>query len=69
MSSESTATPAPSGLFATIRTRLSNRPDSEHEQALIRLVIAIIVSGYFFTSATIDNLIFQGLSPSFYLCL
>ncbi|MDH3563190.1 MAG: ATP-binding protein, partial [Gammaproteobacteria bacterium] len=69
MSSESTATPAPSGLFATIRTRLSNRPDSEHEQALIRLVIAIIVSGYFFTSATIDNLIFQGLSPSLYLCL
>ncbi|MCR4300413.1 MAG: GGDEF domain-containing protein [Sulfuricaulis sp.] len=46
MSSESTATPAPRGLFVTIRERLAGRSDSEHEQSLIRVVIASLVLLY-----------------------
>jgi len=46
MSSEYTAPPASSGLFATIRARLSNRPDSEHEQAAIRIALVSLASAY-----------------------
>jgi diguanylate cyclase len=49
MNSGTTATPAYRGLFASLRNRLAQRPDSEHEQALIRLVIAIIGVLYVFT--------------------
>lgn len=42
MSSESTATPAPRGLFAAVREKLARRPDSEHTQALVRIAIASI---------------------------
>ena len=34
--------------FSTIKTRLQNRPDSEHEQALFRILIAGIITVYFF---------------------
>ena len=43
------------GIYAAIREKLARRPDSEHEQALIRLAIAVIIVGYFFTSAIIDG--------------
>ena len=33
-------------LFATVRQRLSNRPDSEHGQAIIRLAILLVVLVY-----------------------
>lgn len=35
-----TATPVQRGLFATIRERCSQRPESEHIEALVRIVIA-----------------------------
>jgi two-component system sensor histidine kinase RpfC len=42
-----------------IKARLSNRPDSEHEQALIRVVIAFIIFNYFSisnsTQVSLDN--------------
>lgn len=34
------------GMFRTIRARLSDRPDSEHGQALVRLVIALLILVY-----------------------
>jgi two-component system sensor histidine kinase RpfC len=43
--------------------RLKNRPDSEHEQALIRLAIAVIIVGYFFTSALLDGEITENEYP------
>src|SRR5690606_35531700 len=33
-------------VFATVRGRLSGRPDSEHAQALVRLVIAVLILAY-----------------------
>ena len=42
---------------------LSQRSDSEHEQALIRLAIAVIIVGYFFTSAILDGEITQSEYP------
>jgi two-component system sensor histidine kinase RpfC len=49
-----------------IKARLSNRPDSEHEQALIRVVIAFIIFTYFSISnsaqVSLDN---AGVSPAF----
>lgn len=48
MNSETAATPVHRGLFATIRERLAGRSDSEHAQAIIRIVIACIVWVYIF---------------------
>lgn len=42
MNSETNVTSIHRGLFAALRDRLAQRPDSEHAQAFIRLVIAII---------------------------
>jgi two-component system, sensor histidine kinase RpfC len=57
MSSDPTATPVSRGLFATIRTRLSNRPDSEHEQAAIRVALGLLVSAYLVVTVYIDDVI------------
>ncbi len=46
MSSETTTTPAPRGLFAAVRERLARRSDSEHMQALVRIAIASIIFLY-----------------------
>jgi diguanylate cyclase (GGDEF)-like protein len=46
MNSETTATPMHRGLFASLRDRLAQRPDSEHQAALIRIVIALIAGCY-----------------------
>jgi len=50
-------------IIARLREKLSQRPDSEHEQALIRLAIAVIIVGYFFISAIIDGEITQSEYP------
>jgi len=42
-----------SGLIETIKARVRNRPDSEFEQATIRIVIATIVTFYFVVSGVI----------------
>jgi diguanylate cyclase (GGDEF)-like protein len=46
MNSETTATPVHRGLFADLRDRLAQRPDTEHQAALIRIVIALIAGCY-----------------------
>jgi diguanylate cyclase (GGDEF)-like protein len=46
MNPETTATPVRHGLFATLRDRLVQRTDTEHEAALIRIVFAVLVSCY-----------------------
>ena len=46
MSTETSALPAYRGMLANLRERLERRPDSEHSQALIRVVIACIVLLY-----------------------
>jgi len=46
-------------IFSRLRQRLSGREDSEHEQAIIRLVVGLIVLGYFFSSLygnRVDNI-------------
>lgn len=45
------------GIFASLRERLAQRPDSEHEQALIRLVIGLIASAYLIHSVLTDGVI------------
>lgn len=44
-------------MLKPILERLKNRPDSEHEAALIRVVLAIIVSSYVAIVTRIDNVI------------
>ncbi|MHB1140826.1 MAG: ATP-binding protein [Sulfuricaulis sp.] len=51
-------------IFAGLRERLAQRPDSEHEQALIRLALAVIIVGYFFISAILDGVITQDEHPA-----
>lgn len=46
MSGETTSTSVSRGLFATVRERLAERPDSEHIQALVRIAIASIIFLY-----------------------
>lgn len=46
MNLEAKATPVRQGMFASLRERLAQRPDSEHEAALIRIVLALISACY-----------------------
>lgn len=57
MSSEATTTPVRRSLFAALRDRLAQRPDSEHAQAFIRLVIAVIGVVYVFFMDSAGKLI------------
>ena len=43
--------------FSLIKRRIQNRPDTEHEQALIRLVIVSIVCSYFYIYGQKESLI------------
>ncbi len=43
--------------FSLIKRRVQNRPDTEHEQALIRLVIVSIVCSYFYIYGQKESLI------------
>ncbi len=56
MNSETTVTAVQRGLFATLRERLAKRSDSEHVQALVRVVIACIVWLYIFYLSANDKL-------------
>jgi diguanylate cyclase (GGDEF)-like protein len=56
MNSETATTPVHRGLFATVRERLAGRSDSEHIQALVRVVIACIVWLYIFYLNASDKL-------------
>lgn len=54
-------------LGTVIRSRFSNRPDSEHQQALVRLIIAALILCYMLGLATtaprhLDNAFFWALS-------
>ncbi len=48
-------------MFAQLRLRLAKRPDSEHAQAMVRLVIACLIVGYllFLQSASDDRGIYR----------
>src|SRR5262245_53916572 len=48
-------------LLTRLRGRLSGRPDSEHEQALIRVAIATGILLYFIVVDIIANEVTQGL--------
>jgi len=50
-------TPVPKGMFAAIREKFANRPDSEHEQAGIRLVIGLLGSAYLINAVLKDDVI------------
>ncbi|MHB8624432.1 MAG: diguanylate cyclase domain-containing protein [Sulfuricaulis sp.] len=52
MNSETSATPTLSTLFTSLRAKLAQRPDSEHAQAVIRIVIANIVLLYLYYANT-----------------
>ena len=69
MSLETSTTSVDRSIFAFLRKRLAQRADSEHEQALVRLSIAVIVFTYFFTSAVGDGTMFQNRSPALLLCI
>ncbi|MCP4406905.1 MAG: response regulator [Gammaproteobacteria bacterium] len=43
-------------VFKTITQRLKNRPDSEHEQAILRVVIVFLVLMYFFSPTYISGI-------------
>jgi two-component system sensor histidine kinase RpfC len=43
--------------FAKLRDRLKNRPDSEHEQATIRVAIVAIIASYLTVSALLDGVL------------
>ncbi|MHB8237288.1 MAG: hypothetical protein ACYDDD_07485, partial [Acidithiobacillus ferrivorans] len=44
------------GLFRALSGRLSRRTDSEHEQAIVRMVIGLLVYIYIFSSAYVSLL-------------
>ena len=62
MSSETATAAAPRGPFAWIRARLANRPDSEHAQAMIRIIISLVLTFYVITIANKDGI----YSPEFW---
>lgn len=47
--------PLLSNLWAVIRQRLKNRPDSEHEQATLRLVIGLAIFSYLYFAVSWDG--------------
>ena len=57
MGSDSNRKAIRKGLFASFRERLASRPDSEHEQAAIRLAIGVLGSAYLINAVLADNII------------
>ena len=55
MGSDSNKTPIRKGLFASFRERLARRPDSEHEQAAIRIGISLALTAYVITVANANS--------------
>ena len=54
-------------LVSFVRERLARRPDSEHEQALIRIVIVSMIFGYFHTGYFASDLSATSLQTSRFL--
>ena len=44
------------GVLARLRARLAARPDTEHEQALVRVVVGALVLVYLLPGASLANL-------------
>jgi len=59
------APPAKPGLLARLRARLANRPDSEHEQALVRLIVGSVLFVYLLPKALTDPAGQQGVDQLF----
>lgn len=57
MSNENSTAPAQHGMFVSLRERLARRSDSEHTQAMIRLVIGVLGSAYLFNAVLKHNII------------
>ena len=55
MTTHSTPSRSPSAFLASIRERLKKRPDSEHEQAAIRIVIGFAIIAYLFLALAQAN--------------
>lgn len=53
---ETALTPASHGLFASLRDRLTQRPDTEHQAAIIRLLIAVISGSYLAVAVSTNGL-------------
>jgi diguanylate cyclase (GGDEF)-like protein len=53
---ETALPPASRGLFASLRERLAKRPDTEHQAAIIRIVIALIVSCYLMVTIRMNGI-------------
>ena len=53
---ETALPPASRGLFASLRERLAERPDTEHQAAIIRLAIAVISGSYLAVAVNMNGL-------------
>jgi len=48
-------TPGWRGALVRVRARLAARPDTEHEQALVRLVLGVLILGYLVLAAGVQQ--------------
>lgn len=62
--SSATRRPARTGLFGTMRARLRNRPDSEHEMTINRMVFATLVVAYLVIGSLLDDAQVESLTHS-----
>jgi len=58
-----------SGFLASLRERLKKRPDSEHEQAALRLLIGSIVFAYLYFAVSWDGVIQSNEWKFLFICL
>lgn len=57
MSSETSIMSASHSMWASLRERFAKRPDSEHVQATIRIVISLVATAYVIFSGRVDGVI------------
>ncbi|MEW6331534.1 MAG: ATP-binding protein [Pseudomonadota bacterium] len=57
MANDTTANPSGFAIFARLREKLAQRPDSEHEAALLRIVLAVITSCYVIIALYLDAIV------------
>ncbi len=57
---------APSGILGALRARLKARPDSEHEQALVRLANAVLFGVYLFSDLHETPVLWLGFFTYFF---
>ena len=56
-------------IIGFVRQRFKNRPDTEHEQALLRLVFGVVAFSYLFIAALWDGEIYPQEWKYLYVCL